>query len=129
MFHVYDKKFISVTSHALYPLPLSQTVTPSRTPPPCVHRDVLYGRPPKAIQTTSGLVTMVTLTERDENKAAAYLYVIFDLSSIVDDTKGTLACWWHFKMWSVLVLSFEFVKKSVICSARETKKNTENTQF
>ncbi len=28
------KKFISVTSHALDPLPLSQTVTPSRTPSP-----------------------------------------------------------------------------------------------
>jgi len=34
MFHMYDKKIISVTSHALDPLPLSQTVTPSRTPPP-----------------------------------------------------------------------------------------------
>ena len=34
MFHMYDKKSISVTSHALYPHPLSQTVTPSRTPPP-----------------------------------------------------------------------------------------------
>ena len=32
---------ISVTSHALDP-PLSQTVTPSRTP---VERDALYGRP------------------------------------------------------------------------------------
>src|SRR6218665_1670885 len=28
------KKFISVTSHALLPPPLSQTVTPSRTPSP-----------------------------------------------------------------------------------------------
>ena len=37
------KKCISVTSHARYPLPLSQTVTPSRTPSP--ERDVLYGRP------------------------------------------------------------------------------------
>jgi|SRR6218665_369938 len=34
MFHMYDKKFISVTSHALDPLSLSQTVTPSRTPSP-----------------------------------------------------------------------------------------------
>jgi len=34
MFRMYDKKFISVTSHALSPLPLSQTVTPSRTPSP-----------------------------------------------------------------------------------------------
>ena len=37
-FHVsydmYDKKFISVTSHVLDPLPLSQTVTLSRTPSP-----------------------------------------------------------------------------------------------
>src|SRR6218665_3581707 len=32
MFRMYDKKSISVTSHALYP-PLSQTVPPSRTPP------------------------------------------------------------------------------------------------
>src|SRR6218665_3739592 len=29
---MYDKKCISVTSYALYPLPLSHTVTPSRTP-------------------------------------------------------------------------------------------------
>src|SRR6218665_3278528 len=35
---------ISVTSHALDPFPLSQTVTPSRTPYP-LERDVLYGRP------------------------------------------------------------------------------------
>src|SRR6218665_1064121 len=35
---------ISVTSHALNPLPLSQTVTPSRTPS-TLERDVLYGRP------------------------------------------------------------------------------------
>jgi len=44
MFHMYDKFFISVTSHALDPLPLSQTVTLSRTPSP-LERDVLYGRP------------------------------------------------------------------------------------
>src|SRR6218665_69762 len=43
MFHMYDKKFISVTSHVLDPLPLSQTATPSRIPP--LERDVLYGRP------------------------------------------------------------------------------------
>jgi len=43
MFRMYDKKCISVTSHALdTPLPLSQTVTPCRTP---LERDVLYGRP------------------------------------------------------------------------------------
>ena len=38
--------FLSVTSHALGPPPLSQTVTPSRTPSP-LERDVglLYGRP------------------------------------------------------------------------------------
>ena len=35
---------ISVTSHAIDPLPLSQTVTPSRTTSP-LERDVLYGRP------------------------------------------------------------------------------------
>src|SRR6218665_1940578 len=44
MLRMYDKKFISVTSHALNPLPLSQTVTPSRTLSP-LERDVLYGRP------------------------------------------------------------------------------------
>ena len=33
-----------MTSHALDPLPLSQTVTPSRTPFP-LERDVLYGQP------------------------------------------------------------------------------------
>ena len=32
-----------MTSHALDPPPLSQTVTLSRTPP--LERDVLYGRP------------------------------------------------------------------------------------
>ena len=30
---MYDKKNLSVTSHALYPLPLSQAVTLSRTSP------------------------------------------------------------------------------------------------
>src|SRR6218665_1232284 len=44
MFRMYDKNSISVTSHAFYPLPLPQTVTPSRTPSP-LERDVLYGRP------------------------------------------------------------------------------------
>jgi len=34
MFHMYDKKIISVTLHALDPLPLLQTVTLSRTPSP-----------------------------------------------------------------------------------------------
>src|SRR6218665_3426776 len=32
------KKFISVTSHALYPLPLTKTVTPSRTPSPSTEK-------------------------------------------------------------------------------------------
>jgi len=40
---MYDKKIISVTKQAL-DHPLSQTVTPSRTPYP-LERDVLYGRP------------------------------------------------------------------------------------
>src|SRR6218665_3093850 len=45
MFHMYDKKIYKrVTSHALDPLPLSQTATPSRTPSP-LERYVLYGRP------------------------------------------------------------------------------------
>jgi len=39
------KKFIGVTSHALDPLPLSQTVTPSQTSSSPLERDVLYGRP------------------------------------------------------------------------------------
>src|SRR6218665_1036916 len=44
-FHMYEIFFKSVTSHALGPpSPLSQTVTPSRTPPP-LERDILYGRP------------------------------------------------------------------------------------
>ena len=38
------EKIESVTSHNLYPLPLSQTVTLSQTPPP-LERDILYGRP------------------------------------------------------------------------------------
>src|SRR6218665_1831383 len=44
MFHMYDRNCISVTSHALYPLHLSQTVTHSRTSSP-LEGDVLYGRP------------------------------------------------------------------------------------
>ena len=45
MFHMYDKNLYKrdVTC-SLSPLPLSQTVTPSRTPSP-LERDVLYGRP------------------------------------------------------------------------------------
>ena len=39
MYEIFCK---SVTSHALGPPPLAQTVTPSRTP---LERDVLYGRP------------------------------------------------------------------------------------
>ena len=40
----YCEKIESVTSHDLYPLPLSQTVTLSQTPSP-LERDILYGRP------------------------------------------------------------------------------------
>jgi len=40
---MYEKKLKSVTSHALEPHPLSQTVTSSRTLCP-FERDVLYGR-------------------------------------------------------------------------------------
>ena len=39
------EKIESVTSHNLYPPPLSQTVTLSQTPPP-LERDIFYGRPP-----------------------------------------------------------------------------------
>src|SRR6218665_283437 len=45
MFHMHDIFFTSVTSHALDPLPLSQAITPSRTPSNPLERDVLYGRP------------------------------------------------------------------------------------
>src|SRR6218665_1297706 len=50
-FNMYDKKYISVTSHALDTLLLSQTVTPTRTPSP-LERDVglLYGRPLRICQ-------------------------------------------------------------------------------
>ena len=44
---MYDKKMISVTSHALDSLPLSQTVTRSRPPSP-LERDVPYGRAPES---------------------------------------------------------------------------------
>src|SRR6218665_4078153 len=47
-FHMYEQNLKNVTSHALGPLPLSQTVTPSRTPSP-LERDVLYGRPLSAL--------------------------------------------------------------------------------
>ena len=42
-------KIESVTSHNLYPLSLSQTVTLSQTPSP-LERDILYGRPQKYVQ-------------------------------------------------------------------------------
>src|SRR6218665_3015715 len=48
---------ISVTSHALYPLPLSPTVTPSQTPPP-FERDVLYGRQYTTCQTTEQFMVL-----------------------------------------------------------------------
>ena len=47
-FHRYENNLKSVMSHALGP-PLSQTVTPSRTPYP-LKRDTLYGRPLKVRQ-------------------------------------------------------------------------------
>ena len=43
MFHMHDKKCISVTSHAFDLLRPVTTVTPSQTPLP-LDRDVLYGR-------------------------------------------------------------------------------------
>src|SRR6218665_1342756 len=46
-FHMYEF-FYSVTSHAFGPPPLSQTVTPSRTPFP-LECDVLYGRPNESV--------------------------------------------------------------------------------
>src|SRR6218665_1350942 len=42
MFHMYDKKCISVTSHALYPSP---SVTNCHTFSDPLERDVFYGRP------------------------------------------------------------------------------------
>ena len=44
MFHMCDKKIYKSDVTCSGPLPLSQTVTPSRTPSP-LERDVLYGRP------------------------------------------------------------------------------------
>src|SRR6218665_78242 len=45
MFRMYNKIFYKCdVTCSLLPLPLSQTVTPSRTPSP-LERDVLYGRP------------------------------------------------------------------------------------
>src|SRR6218665_3030112 len=44
MFRMYDKKMYKCDVTCSLPLPLSQTVTPSRTPSP-LERDVLYGRP------------------------------------------------------------------------------------
>jgi len=37
------EQIISVTSHASDPLPLSQTITPSRTPPPRARRTLWTG--------------------------------------------------------------------------------------
>src|SRR6218665_324514 len=50
---------ISVTSHALDHLPLSQTVTPSRIPSP-LERDVLYGRPPILYEGSIALASIIT---------------------------------------------------------------------
>jgi len=44
MFHIYDKKIISVTSHALDPSPVTNCHTFSDPSHP-LERDVLYGRP------------------------------------------------------------------------------------
>ena len=43
MFHMYDKIFISVTSHALEPLPCHK-MSHLMEPLPPLERDVLYGR-------------------------------------------------------------------------------------
>jgi len=43
MFHMYDKKNYKCDVTCSLPPPLSQTVTPSRTP--SLESDVLYGRP------------------------------------------------------------------------------------
>ena len=42
MFHIYDKKIINVTSHALYPLPFVTNCHTLSDPFP-LERDVLYG--------------------------------------------------------------------------------------
>ena len=44
MFHMYDKKFISVTSHALDSPPLVTNCHTFSDPLP-LERDILYGRP------------------------------------------------------------------------------------
>jgi len=49
MFHMYDKKIDKCDVTCSLPPPLSQTVTPSRTPSPH-ERDVLYERPLSATQ-------------------------------------------------------------------------------
>ena len=62
----YDNKFISVTSHALdSSSPLSQTVTPSRTPSP-LERGVLYGRP----HMPDPIWTICSLTDSNLSRAA-----------------------------------------------------------
>ena len=54
MFHMYDKKFISVTSHALDPSPCHK-LSHFLGPPPTLERDVLYGRP---LTLSSGFVDL-----------------------------------------------------------------------
>ena len=51
MFNMYDKKCINVTSHALDPLPLSQTVTPTRTPSPSSVTYFMDGPQARAVET------------------------------------------------------------------------------
>ena len=56
------KNFISVTSHALYTLPLSQTVTPSQTPSPSsvtyFMDGPLYGKLKEVTQAARGVAAL-----------------------------------------------------------------------
>jgi len=81
---------ISVTSHALDPLPLSQTVTPSRTP---LERDVLYGRPldhRRLIKTNWIERVKIQIITQPDNQAKVYVVVSYssDLHVHVHVTPG-----------------------------------------
>src|SRR6218665_2044014 len=57
MFHMYDKKFISVMSHAFYPLPFVTNCHTFSDPLP-LERDVLYGRPQRVYENSSILTAL-----------------------------------------------------------------------
>ena len=74
MFHVYDKKFISVTPHALDPSPchkLSHLLGPSP-----FERNILYGRPPAKCDQGSSVVACALLLSA--LTSAIVLYFVVD---------------------------------------------------